>query len=274
MKIYNLAGILYIPLFIIGLAIWFFSDYEHDYKVWVIVPMILVTIIYLLSNEINQWWWGKNTPQLPQKMKDWLTQYSSYYNSLTKDKKAFFEQLMSLFIETNQFYIVGKEAEPVPYDIKGIVSHEAVKLMDLLGSNPLDKINRIVLYKHAFPSPAHQYLHTVECHKIDDVIIFSLEHLIPGLINNTRFYNIAMHGYIEMSKSVVIQDYLSSTHDYTWEDMTKISGLTENFIKSTVGLKDVNLATVALNFNIQYPEKFAAILPVESERIHRIWKNN
>jgi len=41
-----------------------------------------------------------------------------------------------------------------------------------------------------------------------------------------------------------------------------------------VGLKDVNLATVALNFNIQYPEKFAAILPVESERIHRIWKNN
>lgn len=256
-----------------GVAIWFFGgDYGLNYTGYVVVPAIFIALIYAFKKEIDDWWLKRNPPVLPQKMIDWLNQYSIFYKELSKEHQILFEKEMAIFIETNQYYIVGKEAEPVPYDIKGIVAHEAVKIILALGSNPYKGINRIVLYKHAFPSPEHQYLHTVEAQLEDGVAIFSLEHLIPGLLSPNKYYNIAMHGYLEIAKFNTLENYIQSNNsEITYDFLNEISGFDESFIRATIGLKDIKLTTIAINFYLNYNEKFRLALPQVANKLDTVF---
>lgn len=272
MKIHKLSTILYLPFVLIALGIIYISmNINRDFSIWILVPAIGISLVYVFANEVDKWWWFSNPQSLPQKMKDWLIQYSVFYNKLSLEDKIKFDNKLAMFIETNQFYIVGKEAEPLPYDIKGIVGHEAIKAMLLLDEDPYRNINRIVLYKHAFPSPSHQYLHTIETHEEDGVIIFSLEHLIPGLLSPNKYYNIALHGYIEMSTNKSLRQFLSTQHEITWSTLTEISGITESFIRSTIGLEEINKTTVVVVCYIVYSDKFQKKLPQINDQLDQIF---
>ena len=272
MKIHNLSGILNIPFIALAAIIIYLYIYvSQDYGAYILVPTIGLAMVYIFKAEIDQKWWQKNPPQLDSKMKNWLNSYSSFYNQLEAEDTQRFEDIMSFYMETKQFYIVSKEAKTVPYDIKGIVIHEAVKIIMKLSLDPFNDIERIVLYKHAFPTPQNKFLHTVETHIEDKVLIFSLEHLVPGLINSNNYYNISMHGYIDYMLQKELLQILPNIENPSLEVLEKISDLNTSTVEATVGIKPLNIKVVTINYYFTYPENFKVFLPLISEQLDTIF---
>ncbi len=274
MRIHKISTLLYILIALIAAFILYYSStIDRSYSLWILAPAIGMATVYVFTNLIDNWWWDRNPPKLDSKLIDWLKQYSVFYNGLSADDQSKFQIEMSVFMETNIFYIVGKDAESVPYDIKGIVSHEAVKLIHFLGRDSFKHINRIVLYKHAFPSPKLQYLHTVESDMEDGVLIFSLEHLIPGLLSPHIYYNIAMHGYLNILKDKPWKDIWNISNKRNWESVYDICNLKEDFIRTTLGLKDVDIDTVLTNMHLTYPLKSKDVFLQSSEKLQNIFSD-
>jgi len=130
-------------------------------------------------------------------------------------------------------------------------------------------MDRIYLYKHPFPTPRYQFLHTVETDIEDGVFIFSLEHLIPGMINSEAHYNIAMHGYAEAYQRVFPKEDFSFLDEITWEQLKEVGYHSQDRILSTIGFNQTDIPTVAINHFFTHPSRFKNLLPAEYERLKR-----
>jgi hypothetical protein len=99
----------------------------------------------------------------------------------------------------------------------------------------------------------------VETDGEDGVIIYSLEHLIPGITDPDTYYNIGMHAYVEaFTLAYPTLDYPWKL-DADWEDVEAISGLSKKNILSTIGFETV------------YPAVFKSKLPKLHSEMERLF---
>ena len=130
MKIYSLSKVLILPILIIAIAIFYYSEStgNRGFTIWLFVPTILLTVVLIFFPQIDYWWHTKHPIPLDKKVKNWLNTYSPFYKSLEGEGKNLFEKRLSLYIEAREFKSVGSEVRSVPEDIKGIIGSIPVML--------------------------------------------------------------------------------------------------------------------------------------------------
>ena len=262
MRIYSLSKILGFPILIMivgALYLEYVVRYSMGY--WVLLPFFLAVLLIISSRYIDFWYLKKYPIKLDKEVLVLLEKYIPFYNNLDETEKGEYQIRLSKYISGRSFKSVGSEMKDVPYDIRAMISTNAIQLAFHQNDYLIGDFDHIYVYKHPFGTPRHQFLHTVETEAEDGMIIYSLEHLIPGITNPELYYNIGMHGYVEAFIKANPTAPFPPRLNADWNDILAISGLTQKQILATIGFENVDLLVVLGTCYFTYPDAFEKRLP-------------
>ena len=271
MRIHSLSRILSLPIALSILTVLYVS-YELEYQnamIWILVPLVIASAVVIFQGQIDFWWNERNPVPLDPPISDWLKKYDPYYTSLETNQRQNYDNRLVMYMQGRAFVSVGREHHDVPNDIQAIIASNAVKMLMSKKDYLLGDMDRIYLYKHPFPTPRHQFLHTVETDIEDGVFIFSLEHLVPGMINPKEHYNIAMHGFAEAFQRVFPKEDFTYLDQITWDQIEEVGYHSKDKILKTIGFNQTDITTVAINHFFTHPRRFNLMIPAAYERLIR-----
>ena len=99
MKIHSFSKVLALPLVILtGYYLYLLFQPGVSNTVYIFIPVILLTFLYVFHGQIDYWWMQKNPPELDVKMKEWLSTYLPYYNSYSEIRRKEFENRLVLYL--------------------------------------------------------------------------------------------------------------------------------------------------------------------------------
>ena len=259
MKIHKLSNVIALPfvLILICLMYLFFVREDDIYVLYALGPLIMVALVYMFQPQINYWWLGKNPVQLDKPILDMLNNTNPVYNSLSQEERAGFDKEIYLQTEGNAYVAKGMEKDhEVPYDVKFMLTQIPVTIERQLKNKKLKRFERVVVYKHAFPSPKHRFLHSAETDVEDGVVIISTEQAQNAFFNPQSHYNNAWHAYAEaFVKLYPNKDYPSVGNDI-WETIQNISGFDQNHIKAVLGFDSIDPIPVLITLFFNNSENF------------------
>ena len=271
MRIHSLSRILSLPIALSILTVLYVS-YELEYQnamIWILFPLVIASAVVIFQGQIDFWWNERNPVPLDPPISDWLKKYDPYYTSLDPNQRQNYDNRLVMYMQGRAFVSVGREHHDVPNDIQAIIASNAVKMLMSKKDYLLGDMDRIYLYKHPFPTPRHQFLHTVETDIEDGVFIFSLEHLVPGMINPKEHYNIAMHGFAEAFQRVFPKEDFTYLDQITWDQIEEVGYHSKDKILKTIGFNQTDITTVAINHFFTHPRRFNLMIPAAYERLIR-----
>jgi len=271
LRIHSLSRILSLPIALSILTVLYVS-YELEYQnamIWILVPLVIASAVVIFQGQIDFWWNERNPVPLDPPISDWLKKYDPYYTSLETNQRQNYDNRLVMYMQGRAFVSVGREHHDVPNDIQAIIASNAVKMLISKKDYLLGDMDRIYLYKHPFPTPRHQFLHTVETDIEDGVFIFSLEHLVPGMINPKEHYNIAMHGFAEAFQRVFPKEDFTYLDQITWDQIEEVGYHSKDKILKTIGFNQTDITTVAINHFFTHPRRFNLMIPAAYERLIR-----
>jgi hypothetical protein len=250
-----------IPVFLVALIFLYLSwEVDEKYALYIVPPVVLLAAIYILSPQINWWWHQRRPPKLDPMVETLLGRYLKFYQNLSLSEKKRFRDRVALYLLSKEFMPQGMEA--VPNDVKGLIAACPVWLTFGYEEFLLPKFERIVVYPHPFPSPQYpEHLHASEIFEEDGVIIFSLEHFMPGFLEPSRYYDIGLHEYARIFVRSHPHKHFPVFGDELWGKLPYISGMTREAIAGWIGLPEVESLPVAIVHFFRFPDRFRAQLP-------------
>jgi len=273
MKIHSIADVLVVP-FVIAVVYMGYQAYNqpnYPYLIWILVPIVGFILIYLFKPQMDFYWHKKFPLELDSKLKEIIEKYNPYYKSLDLDGKSEFENRLALYMEARAFKGVGSEQKDVPYDIKGILSAIPVQMTMHKKNFLIGDMDRIFLYKHPFPSPRFPFLHNVETHVEDGVIILSLEAFNLALNHVAGYYNVAWHAYIEAYLKVY-KDNTDEIDEYAnWETIELVSNFSEKNILDITLLKAIDPLIVVCVLYFTHREEMESNAPQLYEAMQKFF---
>lgn len=263
MKIYSLSRVLAFP-FVVALALLAYLEFVEykDIGWWLLPPLMAIVVLIILNGEIDYWYLKKKPIPLDPRERSLLVQYVPFYNKLSPSEKKKFEDRVSLYVGAREWKNVGTaDLKEIPDDVKSMIAAQSIQLTFYDKDFLLGDYDRIYTYKHPFPSPRFKFLHTVETNAEDGMIIYSMDHALPGISSPYRFYNVVMHGYAEAYIRQNPQKNYPNVNDTMWEQIALISGFGKEQILSTLGFEQINLQPLLLNFYFTFPVELKQHLP-------------
>lgn len=260
-------------LFVAYLAYLLFVKEEHEYSIYLIPFGILIAIILVFKPQIDFWWYKKYPPRLDEAVIQWLVNHFSYFNPLSREEKGKFIDRLALYLEAREFKFMRKEAEALPHDFQAMIAAHAV-LMGMSNEDFLiGDFDRIICYPHAFPSPAHKFLHTVETHAEDGLILFSTEHLLLGVLKPNSFLNIIFYAFGEAIHFLNEYKGFPEVSPEIWEAIEVISGFSKATIIKLTGFEEPNPVYVLMSLYFSHSERMKSHLPEYHEAIRVLISN-
>lgn len=266
MKIHSFARILAFPFIIVAgviLYLMFFEDRSDWYSYLIPIAVILASF-YTFSPKIDYWWHQKHPPKVPDKLKKIIYNASNHFQSLDESEKQRFLDRLAIFMHHKDFYLMRKEKEALPEDIKALIAISAVTLSLQEEDWFFKKYDYFIAYQHPFPTPNKQQLHSVEVNHEDGVMLFNLDLLFQSMVLRNKAFNIALYAFAEalllarplseISQSEELDPKnLPTEGEYSYESIVHQIGYPEVYFKAVL---------VALYFDVpdlvqkHYPEFF------------------
>jgi len=248
--------------FILGAGVFLYLAWEVDTRYGMyIVPFILaLTAIYIFQPQIDWWWYNRNLPDVEGPMKDMFEKRLPYYQHLSEEEKKRFRTRVALYLMAVEYIPQGPET--VPEDIKGIVAANIVQLTFGQEDYRLSKFERIVIYLGPFPSPQFpRRFHASEIFEEDGVLLFAVNHLMPGTMEPHRFFNIGVYEYAKVFRLSYPDKAYPDLNEEHWKDLEQISGFKQKKIEDFVGLIDLDIWAVSVALFFSFPEQFKKQCP-------------
>ena len=274
MKIHSLSKVISFPLIVIaGLIILLtFTGYRSEHSILIFIPVILLVVIYIFHGVIDHWYLERNPIPLDNEMRDWFVKFAPYYNELEDDEKILFENRLSLYVNGREFKSVGtKELKEVPFDIQCIIASQVIKMTRGMSDYLLGDMDRIYLYKHPFPSPAYKFLHTVETHIEDGMILLSSEHALPGIVDPKNHYNITMHAYAEAFVRLHPDLEYPNVSHHEWEDLEEVLHIKKDQLLKTIGFDTCDVMIPHIVAFFDFPQVYKAKFSYEFNAFSKIF---
>jgi len=167
-----------------------------------------------------------------------------------------------MFIHHKSYYMMRKEKEDLPLDIKALIASNAITLTFNHDSYFFDKYDYFIAYQHPFPSPSRQELHTVESDHQDGLMIFDVDQLFKSMVVGSSIFNVGMYAFAEaflignpsMEISMVDEPDINLLKNHKKLPLERI------FIE--IGYKDVYAKAVILTLYFRYPSEIQHLYPV------------
>ena len=262
-----LSKILYIP-FVLGALTFLLMGAlgVSSYYIYAVPFVIGSAVIYILSPQINWWWYQRHPPELPAGLRHLINTQLPFYQNLPVADKTRFRNRMAMYMEANEFMPQGME--DVPPDLKGVVAASAVQVT--LGHEDylMNKFEHIIMYPHPFPSPQFpDQWHASEFFVEDGVIMFSAEQLMPGFMQPKRFFNIGLYEYTRVFRHCHPEVAFLQIGEAQWPALEQISGFTKDKTIKYIGLKEIDMTALAVAHFFVFPAQFKQHLPAEYEML-------
>ncbi|MFT5165727.1 MAG: Mlc titration factor MtfA (ptsG expression regulator) [Saprospiraceae bacterium] len=268
-----LSRILIIPLAIIALICLYLAWENQLSPIYIVPCVVMAAIILIFSPQIDWWWAVRNPPPVDPMLEGFLRKFFPYYTQLSLSDKKYFMDRVSLYLIATEF--IPMVMEHVPEDIKGMIAANVVMLTFGQEDYRLAQFEKIVLYPHPFPSPQYrEIVHSTEHFEEDGVLLFSLEQLIPGITQKTKYYNIALHEYAKIFMLLNKDLPYPKFDDSIWENLSQISGFNTATVKNYIGLPVMEPLPVSINYFFTFPQKFQQVLPDIYDTYSRIFNQN
>lgn len=268
------ARTLSIP-FLIGALVFLYLTWEVDagYSIYIVPFVIIMALIYVLSPQINWWWYQRRPPELRPKIRLLIERHLPYYQQLVESEKSRFRKRAALYMEANDFMPRGMES--VPEDLRAIAAACAVQITFGRKDFLLPRFEHIIFYPHPFPSPQYpENFHSSEIYEEDGVIIFSAEQLLPGFLQPFQYYNIGLHEYARaFMRSYPEIDFPKLPEDI-WQKLQQASGFSQAAIERWINLKPIPVQPVSIALFFTFPRQFHAVLPELYEQYARIFNQS
>jgi Mlc titration factor MtfA (ptsG expression regulator) len=229
--------------------------WEGQLEAMYLVPWVVILAIIFVSSPQIDWWWAKRNPQpMDPKLDAFLHRFFPYYSQLSIPAKKKFSHRVNLNIMATEF--IPKAMADVPEDIKGLIAANLVMLTLGKPEFRFPAYEKVVVYPHPFPSPQYKEFHAAESFKEDGVFLFSLEQLIPGATQRTKYYNIALHEFIKVFLESNPQHTVPSLGTEEEDKLVKMSGFKMEAVKNYIGLPELDTRIVSINYFFTFPDKF------------------
>lgn len=267
-----LSRYLYIP-FVLGAvgALLAAASVDSTYAVYAAPFVVGLAVVYILSPQIDWWWYQRHPPQLPAMVRHLINTKLPFYQDLSATDKTRFRNRMTMYMEANEFMAQGMEA--VPPDVKGIVAASAVQVTFGHDDYLLNPFEHIIIYPHPFPSPQHpEEWHACEHFEEDGVIMLSAEQLVPGFLEPTRFLHIGLYEYARVFMHCHPAFEFPIITEEHWPALEQISGFPKDKTIKYIGLREIDLTALAVVYFFGFGEKFKVLLPREYDGIARALK--
>ena len=265
------SRILSIP-FVIAAIVLLFINFETDgqYAVYLIPVIFVLAGIYILSPQINWWWYQRHPPDVAGKIRELFFKYP-FYQRLPEGEKKRFRNRVALFIMGNNFMMPG--IETIPEDIKAIAAANAVTLTLGQENFLFPKFENVIL--HPKPMPTLQYpekYHTSEIYEPDGVVLFSIKQLVRSFVESKQYFNIGLYEYAKVFVLVHQEYNYPIFNETSWEALERISGFSKEWIEQWINLPDIDPMAVSIAHFFTFPEEFMEELPSEYEAYRKIFK--
>jgi hypothetical protein len=260
------------------LALFFlYLAWKVDYTwSWGIIPFVVITaIIVIFGQEINWWWYNRNTPELEPELTKLLGKRHIFYQNLQEaDKKRFRDRVVLIRMGTDWMPLGwGEDAERLPPDVELALCAQHAMLTLHRDDFLLEQFEKIIVYPKPFPTPEHPYPHASERYVEDGCLIFSAEHVMAAFLSGVTYFNVALYEYARA--------YLHTYPDEHWPvfldteavraDLQQISGFSKEQVESATGIIGAELLAVAIHHYFCYPVQFQGVLNPEFVIFGRIF---
>lgn len=268
------SRILSIPFAVLALAFLYLTwEVDTAYSIYIVPFVIALALIYVLSPQINWWWYQRRPPELKPKIRMLITRHLPYYQKLVESEQDRFRKRVALYMEAHDFRPQGMET--VPEDLRAIAAACAVQLTFGQKDFLLPKFENIIFYPHPFPSPQYpENFHASEIYEEDGVVIFSAEQLLPGFLQPLQYYNIGLHEYAKAFVRSYPEIDFPKLPEGIWQKLQQVGGFSEAAIERWINLKPIPAQPVSIALFFTFPRQFQALLPELYEQYARIFNQS
>jgi len=232
-------------------------------KVYAIVGIpfvLLLAVSFVLSPQVNWWYYSRNPPKMDDKMRSFIYQHSKFYQELSLEGKQRFNDRLVMFLMAHDFMPMA--VKTIPEDIKGIIAANAVHLTFGLPDYLMDKFEKIVIYPSSFPSPQFpRQLHASESFKEDGVVILAAAHLVKGYTEPELYYNISLHEWVRVFLQLYPNKRMLSLPEDIWIHLERISRFPKANLEQFIGLPQPDPTPIAICHYLMFPKQFEQALP-------------
>lgn len=252
----------------LGLA-WAVDD---KYSIYFVPFLVVAALIFILSPQINWWWYSRNPPELSAELRGFLERCSGFYRRLSPAEQRRFRGRVAMFSMGADWEPLAFPEDSLPPDMQLAIATQAVTLTFGREQFLFDKFEKVIVFPRPFPTPEHPYEHASELHEVDGCILFSAEQVMLGFVKPAQWYNVAMHEY---AKAFVLkypeEPWPGFSAENVWEHLETASGMSRAYVESVIGLAGVSALPVAIHHFFIFPERFVATFPEEQQVFARIF---
>jgi len=242
------------------------ATYE-PYSSLLLLPMLVAAGVYTLSPQIMWWHWKRHPPDLDVSLAPLLERFD-LYRRLDLAGKREFRRRTFLLREATDFE--GKAIEQFPPDVKVMVAASAATIGFHRPEFLLGNYEKVVFYRHYFPSPEHEVLHSSELYHEDGAIIWTLNVLLRSCIEPKKYLQLGLYEY-GRALMHLDQDLRTKLNALAldYPRIQKITGFTEEKLKEFIGLEELDLAGITLVLYHTHQEELAALEPILLEGLKK-----
>jgi Mlc titration factor MtfA (ptsG expression regulator) len=269
-----LSRLLAAPFVLMALLSLYFA-WEDDpmHAVYVAPAVIALAVIYVLSPQIDWWWYKRKPPKLDVMVETLLNRYDPFFKALLPKEKQRFKDRVSLFMIAHDY--MPQAMESVPTDIKGLIAASAVRMTFGQEDYLLTKFEQIIVYPHPFPSPQYpEKFHAAEIYEEDGVIMFSIEQFMLGFMQTQQYYHLGIHEFFKVFRASYPNIAYPTFGDDFWQKLPSVSGLKKEAIERFVGLEQEDVLPVAAVHFFTHAKRFKAAFPGQYKEFASIFNQD
>lgn len=208
----------------------------------IILPLLAAAGVYTLSPQIRWWHWLRNPPDLPVELAPLLERFDLYRRLGLEGKREFRRRTFMLKEGT---HIHGQAIEHFPEDVKIMVAASAATISFHREDFLIGDFENVIFYRHYFPSPEHEVLHSSELHVPDGAIIWTLNVFLQSVVEPLKYLHLGLYEYARALYTVdtVLAGKLAALA-LDFDDINRISGFSGEKLSEFIGLPDLDRTAI------------------------------
>jgi hypothetical protein len=224
-----------------------------------ILPAIAIAGAYSLSPQIRWWYWQRHAPDLPTGLAPLLERFA-LYGRLDLAGKREFRRRAFLIRENLEF--TGMAIEQIPEDVRLMVSASAATVTFYRQDFLIPGFENVIFYKHLFPTPVHERLHSSELYPDDGVVIYTLNYLIRSVIESDKYLHL---GIYEFTRALFYTEpglrTLLEPHQLNYAEIKRLADFSESALQQFIGLEELDRTAITVTLFHTHRERFARLFP-------------
>ena len=129
----------------------------------------------------------------------------------------------------------------------------------------------VIIYRQAFPSPAHPFFHASELEETDGGLIFSAEHVVKSFIQPVQYFNVALYEYARVFQKTWPDEAFPVFLETDWPALESVAQMPSAAIEASIGLPEIDWLAVSVHHFFTQNERFRLVFPEKSAAFDRIF---